>query len=76
MLKAETNKPSVYRSILKSARKSLKPHKPLQADFEHEGWFITCVNCGAQWSVNDAQNINGEFYFQFDEITNGDENCF
>lgn len=44
------------------------------ADYEHGQWFITCLSCGAQWSVNDAEGRDGDYY-QFDEISAGDEYC-
>lgn len=45
------------------------------ADFEYGQWFITCLSCGAQWSVNDAEGRDGEYY-QFDEVSGGDDYCF
>lgn len=49
-------------------------HMRTAADFDHGQWFVTCLDCGAQWSVNDAEGRDGE-YFQFDMITNGDDYC-
>ena len=45
----------------------------LQADFEHGQWFVTHLPSGAQWSANDAVSAMGEEYFQFEQVSEGDE---
>ena len=50
------------------------PHKPA-AYFEHDQWWVECLDCGAQWSVNDAEDIYGEFYFEFEQVSEGDDFC-
>jgi hypothetical protein len=53
-----------------------KVHHPnrLQVDYEHGGWFVTCLDCGAQFSAHEAEK-NGEDTYDFDEVTHGDESC-
>ncbi len=48
-------------------------HNRLSCDFEHGQWFVTCLHCGSQWSVNDCDpGIDG---FDFEQISDGDESC-
>jgi predicted cupin superfamily sugar epimerase len=42
----------------------------LQADFEHGQWWITDLDSGAQWSVNDC---TGPACFDFEQVTRGEE---
>lgn len=72
MLRTETNTPTMARRILKAARYSLK-RRTLQADFEHGQWWITHAPSGAQWSVCDAQTAAGVAYFDFEQVSQGDE---
>lgn len=70
-LQCTQNTPEVHRKILEQASDKFGPrHGKMQADFEHGQWFITCVDCGRQWSVND-----GEIFFVFEEVSHGDEYC-
>ena len=57
------------------SEEGLQHDNNIAADFEHGQWFITCLSCGAQWSVNDAEGRDGEYY-QFDQVTVGDEYCY
>lgn len=68
MLKCETNSPEIEKEICEQFQEEMGQHKRVQADFEHGQWFVTCVDCGAQWSVNDSSDG-----FDFEEITEGDE---
>jgi len=77
MLKCENPKTN-YQDIIEDFKVSdegLQHESNIAADFEHGQWFITCLSCGAQWSVNDAEGKDGEYY-QFDQVSNGDEYCF
>lgn len=51
-------------------------HEKISVDFEHGQWFITCLDCGAQWAANEAENRSGEEYYHFDRISFGDEYCY
>jgi hypothetical protein len=43
------------------------------ADFEHGQWWVTCLPCGAQWSVVDEEpGVDG---LGFERVTNGDGAC-
>ena len=77
MLKCENPKTNSQHTIeeFKDSDEGLQHESNIAADFEHGQWFITCLSCGAQWSVNDAEGRNGEYY-QFDLVSNGDEYCF
>lgn len=80
MLKCETNTPEVEAEV-KAAFESYNEHElnqvhgRIQADFEHGQWFVTCVDCGAQWSVNDAEGPGSYDGFDFERITEGDYYC-
>lgn len=48
-------------------------HESIEAVFEHDRHFITCNDCGAQWSVYDSEpGIDG---FGFEMLGEGDESC-
>jgi hypothetical protein len=61
----------------------LSIHLRLEVDFEHGQNFVTCLDCGAQWSVHDVGDQDydpdsGEEYqgtFDFEEVSQGDEYC-
>lgn len=73
MLKTEQNTPATDRLIRRTFRASLEgqTHKRIQTDFEHGQWWVTCVPCGAQWSVCDSEP--GPFVFE--EVTHGEEDA-
>jgi len=77
-LRSETVSKKIEADIHRDARHSQVLggyHKRLQTDFEHGQWWVTCVNCGAQWSVVDCVGeIKGE-YFDFEQVSDGDETC-
>ena len=77
MLKCENPKtnPQDIISEFKDSDEGLQHESNIAADFDHGQWFITCLSCGAQWSVNDAEDRSGEYY-QFDQVSSGDEYCF
>ena len=68
-----TNTPEIKMKVLSFANRDLSGEGRLQADFEHGQWYVTDVDSGAQWSVNDAEDKNGKFFFFFEQITEGDE---
>lgn len=72
MLRTETNTPKMHDKVLAAAKRTLG-RKNLTADFEHGQWWITEFGTGAQWSVNDAETQTGEEYFDFEQVTQGDE---
>lgn len=45
------------------------PVDRIQPDFEHGQWWITDLDSGAQWSVNDC---SGPQAFTFEQVTQGD----
>lgn len=47
-------------------------HQNAQQVFEHGQWWINCSTCGAQWSANDSNALNG---FSFEQVSNGDDFC-
>lgn len=75
MLKTETNTPEMEQKTIRAAiRKLQPPHHHLNVTFEHGQWWTACADCGASWSVNDAE-YEGNFYFDFEEVDHGDEYC-
>jgi hypothetical protein len=47
-------------------------HWHTSCDREHGGDFVTCLNCGAQWSVHDTL---GPECFDFDRVSEGNGYC-
>ena len=74
MLMTETNTPEMHDRILEDAKEALE-RRNLQADFEHGQWWITDLRTGAQWSVNDAETATGHRYFDYEQVTEGEEDC-
>lgn len=76
MLKSEQNTERVMREIKKHAKVKLGAiHSSRNCFFEHGQWWVECLLCGAQWSVADCQDMDGNDYFDFEEVTRGDESC-
>lgn len=73
MLRTETNTTQMHDTVLAAAKRTLGRMKPLQADFEHGQWWITNTATGAQWSVNDAETQSGTKYFDFEQVTEGED---
>lgn len=72
MLKCETNTPDVDNEVREAFEASPRAtHHGTRIDtfFEHGQWFVTCLPCGAQWSVHDA--TPGDFWFEM--VTAGDD---
>lgn len=78
MLRCENPSAAVETTVLSAARScfgDLHEGETLSADFEHGQWWITCVPCGAQWSVNDASGPGSFAGFDFERVTHGDGSC-
>lgn len=73
-LLTETNTPHATRMVMKAAIRDLQfklDHNKLDVAFEHGQHWVTCKNCGAQWSA--ADSTPGDFVFE--EVSHGDEWC-
>ncbi len=72
MLKSETNSREIELEIRATFEQTdeVNIHHPVQLDFEQGQWFVTCIKCGKQWSVNDTEDD-----FCFEEVSCGDEFC-
>jgi hypothetical protein len=75
MLKTEQNTTEMQERILDAAKVhgTTYTHGFFSADFEHGQWWLTCGSCGAQWSVCDAVDGPAVDGFDFEEVTQGDE---
>lgn len=76
-LKTETNTPGMRKRIKAAWQefKEAKPHGGADIFFEHGQHYVSCKDCGAQWSVNDAEGYGSIDGFSFEEIEGGDESC-
>src|SRR4030095_1138855 len=76
MLKTEKNTKAMEQRILRAARKTVRfpPRKGrLVANFEHGQWWVTQPLTGAQWSVVDAEGGHSVDGFDFEQVTEGDD---
>lgn len=76
MLKTETNTVAMERRVMAFAIKRLHfsgHHRSLSVDFEHGQWWVSCVNCGAQWSVVDVEERGNPDGFGLEQVTDGEE---
>ncbi len=76
-LKTETNTVAMERRVKAAARAALQSegHRPT-VDFEHGQWWVSCSDCGGQWSVVDQQGGGDVDGFGFEQVTEGDdESC-
>jgi hypothetical protein len=48
-------------------------HRGLKVDYEHGQWWVTCLDCRAQWSVVDAEGPGSTGGFDFEQVTDGEE---
>lgn len=71
MLRCETNTETVMNDVRTAFEESFPVHGRISVDFEHGQWWVTCSNCGAQWSVHDADGDK----FDFEQVSDGDEFC-
>lgn len=78
-LRTETNTPEMGERIEWDALEALEDHagdeerNPFRAFFEHGQWWVENIHTGAQWSVNDAETQTGHKYFDYEQVTQGDE---
>lgn len=74
MLNCEKNTPEMDAEVLTCFRAfdTLNIHTEATTVFEHGQWYITCP-CGAQWSVNDASGPGTIDGFDFEQVSEGDE---
>jgi hypothetical protein len=72
-LLTETNTPEVEAAVLAAAELALRNGLcgGFGADFEHGQWWVTCLECGRQWSVVDCDPGD----FDFEEVSEGDGYC-
>lgn len=68
MLNSERATPEIEHQVINAFPHA--EHRGLAAVFEHGHWWITCNDCGAQWSVVDT-NLG----FDFEQVTIGDYSC-
>lgn len=75
-LKCETDTPAMQRKVTAAFRSwDGGRHQNLQTNFEHGQWFVTCLTCSRQWSVNDAEGGDSVDGFSFEEVSEGDGYC-
>lgn len=73
MLKTETNTQTMDRRVLRAAKERLGKKHSLVSWFEHGQWWIEDKVSGAQWSVVDAEGGTSVDGFDFEQVTQGDE---
>jgi hypothetical protein len=74
MLMCETNTKLTENNILDEFKDLSSCHHDISTYFEHGQWWVTCLDCGASWSVNDCET-DGIDCFSFERIDQGDEYC-
>lgn len=72
VLRSTVDTPEMEQAVLSEARDTLERHN-LTATFEHGHWWIEDKEDGAQWSVVDCETATGEEYFDFEQVTQGEE---
>lgn len=74
MLKTEINTEEVRDDIQAAAYISISIGRAhfVTPHFEHGQWWVTC-DCGAAWSVVDAEGGPAVYGFDFEQVSNGDE---
>lgn len=79
MLKTETHTPEMAQRVLEAAQlhEIVDVHNTdkLYVAFEHGQHWIGCRECGAQWSVVDAEGAPSVDGFGFEEVSEGDGYC-
>ena len=73
-LPSQRNEPSMRRDVLTDFMNcpSIDGEHTPEAVFEHDAWWVQC-KCGAQWSVVDVETRGGDHYFDFEQVSQGDE---
>lgn len=72
VLQSAINKPTIERRILRAARRVLG-RRNLLAFYEHGQWWVEYPPSGAQWSVVDASGGRSVDGFDFERVTEGDD---
>lgn len=72
MLKTERNTKTMEQRVLRAARKKLD-RKLLSVFFEHGQWWVENKVTGAQYSVVDAEGPSAIDGFDFEQVTEGEE---
>ena len=72
-LRSTINSPEVEQDILWAAAQRLGRTRRLEADYEHGQWWITDLDSGRQWSVVDAEGGPAVDGFDFELVSDGDE---
>lgn len=70
-MKSTTNTIEVKQEIEAHFRDEFSQHSRPVANFEHDQWFVSCLDCGFTLSVHDVS----EDEFEFEELNVGDESC-
>ena len=74
MLKTEQDTTTMERRVRRAARLAgLVTTRTASVIFEHGQWWIENVRTGAQWAVNDAEGSGSFDGFDFEQVTQGDE---
>jgi hypothetical protein len=68
MLDCEKNTPEMEHEVINAFPHA--EHRAIDAAFEHGQWWISCCDCGGQWSVCDSSRG-----FDYEQVTEGDESC-
>ncbi len=71
MLKTEQHTEKIRRQVAAAARK-IEPRHHHVPTFEHGQWWTTCLECGAQFSVADAESGTSVNGFDLEQVTEGD----
>ncbi len=71
-LRSTINDSEIEREILTHAQDDDLGER-LTADYEHGQWWVTDLDSGAQWSVVDCESVDGDEYFGFEQVSQGDE---
>jgi hypothetical protein len=72
MLKTETNTGKMEKRIRAAASKRFGKRSGVNTNFEHGQWWVTLVS-GAQYSVVDAEGGPAIDGFDFEQVTEADE---
>ena len=79
MLKTEQETPESEDEILTAAvrfqSRGNTHHHHLNVDFEHGQHWLTCTDCGSQWSIIDAEGPGTICGFDFEQVSDGDGSC-
>jgi hypothetical protein len=73
MLKTEQNTDRMWRRVIKAAKAKLPGGNSLRANFEHGQFWIADLRTGAQWSVVDAEGYGAVDGFDFEQVSQGEE---